>query len=143
VVTQHVHMSYGAIEGTLIKRHDKTPRYFEFFFGTGTVSIRMSKKSPDTTKTILAETIKDVKMIYDNQEDRGRAFSVTVPGSVFHLASYTAKEAECWVRVFRIVRDMNSQRVSLADKNPFVFEKEQVIQSLNKASSRYSRAHVP
>ena len=127
VVTQHINMSYAAIEGTLIKRHDKTPRFFEFFFGTGTVSIRLSKETPDTTKIILAEKIKDVKMIYDNPEDRGRAFSVTVPGSVFHLASYTAREAECWVRVFRLVRDMNLLKVSLADKNPFVFEKERVI----------------
>jgi len=36
---------------------------------------------------ILANEVKDVRMLFDNPEDLGRAFSLTIPGSIFHLVA--------------------------------------------------------
>lgn len=93
----------------MLKRNDKAERYVEFFYRTGTISFKQSKEDDKATKQLLASSIKDVRMLFDNPEDLGRAFSLTVPGSIFHLIAHSAKEAECWVRIFKIVLEMNHQ----------------------------------
>lgn len=65
-------------------------------------------------------------MLFDNPEDMGRAFNFTIKGSIYHLCAYHSKEAECWVRILKLVKDMNFFKIPLADKNPLIFEKEQI-----------------
>ncbi len=79
------------------------------------------------TKTILAQSIKDVRMIHDHPDQIGRAFAIVIPGSTFQLLALTVKEAECWVRIFKIVLQMNRAGISVSDQNPFVFEKENLL----------------
>lgn len=66
-------------------------------------------------------------MLFDDPEDLGRAFGLTVPGSIFHLTAVTAKEAECWVRVFKIILEMNNKQVNVTHQNPFVFETQNML----------------
>jgi hypothetical protein len=63
-------------------------------------------------------------MLFDDAEDMGRAFNIVIKGSISQLVALHSKEAECWVRIFKIVKEMNINNCSIADKNPFVFEKE-------------------
>lgn len=61
-----------------MKRNNNEKRYVEFYYRTGTISFKMSKDDEKPTKSILASKIKEVRMLFDNPEDMGRAFNFSI-----------------------------------------------------------------
>ena len=107
-----------------MKRSDKSVRFFEFIYKSGQIKIKLSKYDRQVTKTIQAEQIMDVRLLFDCENEKGRAFSLTVQNSCYTLVAYHSKEAECWVRIFHIVKEMNARAILVVNKNPLIFEKE-------------------
>lgn len=63
-------------------------------------------------------------MLNDQPEDIGRAFSMTTDQGIMQLVGPSIKDTECWIRIIKIVIQMNQSGVSVETKNPLVFERE-------------------
>ena len=53
----------------------------------------------------------------------------------------TKRELKDWVRVFTLIINMNKHGFNVADKNPFVYEKQQMNTSINQSISQLKPSH--
>lgn len=44
VCTANLNLTFNSIDGTVMRRHDKEPRYVEFFYRTETISFKRNKE---------------------------------------------------------------------------------------------------
>jgi len=86
-------MNWNSITGTILKRNNQQKRYLEFVFSTAILLIKEKKTDLKPTKSIFANEIIDVRLLFDNPNDVGRAFSFTIRDMVFNLAATHAVEA--------------------------------------------------
>jgi hypothetical protein len=68
VVTDNLAFTFTSALGTVMKRQDQTPRFIEFFYNTGAIAFKKDAEDLKPTKTILAGSIKDVRMLNDQQD---------------------------------------------------------------------------
>lgn len=110
----------------LYKRSDKSKRFVDFYYRTGIICFRKAKDDTQPSKQIVAQNILDVRMLNDQPEDIGRAFSLTTDKGIMQLVGPTIKDTECWTRILKLVIEMKQQGLSVETKNPLVFEREHI-----------------
>lgn len=86
-------MNWSSIAGIILKRNNNQKRYFEFIFSSAIILIKEKKTDVKPTKSIFANEIIDVRLLFDNPNDVGRAFSFSIKNMVFHLVTNHALEA--------------------------------------------------
>ena len=67
------------------------------------------------------------------------SFRVEFPSRGFTFSARTAQEGEEWARVFRLITKMNKLGLSCTEKNPYLFEQE----NLNRPPSQIKPSRPP